>query len=53
MHQLDHHGGVQMTLPFQRVTVLGAGTMGHGIAHVCAMAGLETVLYEDDPSDEP
>ena len=37
-----------MTLPFQRVTVLGAGTMGHGIAHVCAMAGLETVLYDVD-----
>ena len=37
-----------MTLPFQRVTVLGAGTMGHGIALVCAMAGLETVLYDVD-----
>ena len=22
--------------------------MGHGIAHVCAMAGLETVLYDVD-----
>ncbi len=37
-----------MTLHFQRVTVLGAGTMGHGIAHVCAMAGVETVLYDVD-----
>ena len=37
-----------MTLHFQRVTILGAGTMGHGIAHVCARAGLETVLYDVD-----
>ncbi len=37
-----------MTLPFQRVTVLGAGIMGHGIAHVCAVAGLDTVLYDVD-----
>ncbi len=37
-----------MTLHFQRVTILGAGTMGHGIAHVCAMAGVETVLYDVD-----
>ena len=37
-----------MTLPFQRVTILGAGTMGHGIAHVCAIAGVETVLYDVD-----
>ena len=28
------------------VGVLGAGTMGHGIAHVCATAGLEVVLYD-------
>ena len=48
MHRLDHSRGVRMTLPFQRVTVLGAGTMGHGIAHVCAMAGAETVLYDVD-----
>jgi 3-hydroxybutyryl-CoA dehydrogenase len=37
-----------MALHFQRVTILGAGTMGHGIAHVCAKAGLETVLYDVD-----
>ncbi len=37
-----------MTLHFQSVTVLGAGTMGHGIAHVCAMAGIDTVLYDVD-----
>ncbi|MYG80916.1 MAG: hypothetical protein F4187_03680, partial [Gemmatimonadetes bacterium] len=27
-----------------RVAVIGAGTMGHGIAQVAAMAGYETVL---------
>ena len=28
------------------VTVLGAGTMGHGIAHAAMVAGFETVLYD-------
>lgn len=37
-----------MTAPFERVSVLGAGTMGHGIAHVCAAAGIQTVLYDID-----
>jgi 3-hydroxybutyryl-CoA dehydrogenase len=32
----------------ERVTVLGAGTMGHGIAQVSAMAGAVTVLYDPD-----
>jgi 3-hydroxybutyryl-CoA dehydrogenase len=30
----------------QRVAVLGSGTMGHGIAHVCAHTGYDTVLYD-------
>ena len=29
-----------------RCAVLGAGTMGHGIAQLCALAGLEVVLYD-------
>ena len=39
-----------MTTTFQRVSVLGAGTMGHGIAHACAYAGLPTTLYDIDLS---
>lgn len=31
-----------------RVAVLGAGTMGHGIAQVAAMAGCDVVLYDVD-----
>jgi len=33
----------------ERVGVLGAGTMGHGIAQVCAMAGLGVSLYDPQP----
>jgi 3-hydroxybutyryl-CoA dehydrogenase len=33
----------------QRIAVLGAGTMGHGIAHAAMAGGFETRLY--DPSD--
>ena len=31
---------------FARVTVLGAGTMGSGIAQICAQAGSEVCLYD-------
>jgi len=34
----------------QRVSVIGAGTMGHGIAHAALMAGYETFMF--DVSDE-
>src|SRR4249919_1420509 len=30
----------------QTVTVLGAGTMGHGIAHAAAAAGFQTRLFD-------
>jgi 3-hydroxyacyl-CoA dehydrogenase len=30
----------------RRVAVLGAGTMGHGIAQVAAQAGYEVALYD-------
>lgn len=33
----------------RKVVVLGAGTMGHGIAHVAAAAGFETTLYDIAP----
>jgi 3-hydroxybutyryl-CoA dehydrogenase len=35
--------------PVGAVAVLGAGTMGHGIAQVCAAAGHDTRLYDLDP----
>ena len=31
-----------------KVAVVGAGSMGRGIAQVCAMAGFETLLYDLD-----
>lgn len=34
--------------PIRSVAVLGAGTMGHGIAQVCAVAGLDTKLFDID-----
>jgi 3-hydroxybutyryl-CoA dehydrogenase len=33
----------------ERACVIGAGTMGHGIAQVLALAGLETVVYDAFP----
>lgn len=32
-----------------RITVVGAGTMGHGIAQVAALAGIEVTLHDVDP----
>lgn len=36
-------------MKIDRVAVVGAGTMGNGIAHVCALAELEVVLVDTDP----
>ncbi len=38
-----------MTRVFQNVIVIGAGTMGHGIAQVCAMTGRSATLVDIDP----
>ncbi len=35
-------------MTIERVAVVGAGTMGNGIAHVCALAGLEVMLVDSD-----
>jgi len=35
-------------MAIEKVGVIGAGTMGHGIAQVCAMAGCEVVLCDLD-----
>jgi len=37
-------------MAFKKVVVVGAGTMGHGIAQVCAQAGLDAVLIDVDRS---
>ena len=33
----------------KKVTVIGAGTMGHGIAHVVAASGIDAVLHDVSP----
>jgi 3-hydroxybutyryl-CoA dehydrogenase len=37
-----------MTQDITKITVVGAGTMGHGIAQVAALAGYSTTLYDLD-----
>ena len=37
----------------KRVTVIGAGTMGHGIAYVAALAGCEVRLTDAKPEALP
>lgn len=39
-----------MSRSIERVAVLGAGTMGHGIAQVCGQADAEVALYDVDAS---
>jgi 3-hydroxybutyryl-CoA dehydrogenase len=34
----------------KKIVVLGSGTMGAGIAQVCAMSGFRTVLFDIDPA---
>ncbi|MXX55579.1 MAG: 3-hydroxybutyryl-CoA dehydrogenase [Gemmatimonadetes bacterium] len=37
-------------MTMERIAVIGAGTMGSGIAHVCALAGLRVTLVDADPA---
>jgi 3-hydroxybutyryl-CoA dehydrogenase len=39
-----------MTGTIERIAVIGAGTMGHGIAQVAAQSGLRTALYDVEAS---
>jgi len=39
-----------MPIEITKVGVVGAGQMGRGIAHVCALAGYDVVLNDADPS---
>jgi 3-hydroxybutyryl-CoA dehydrogenase len=39
-----------MPAQIKSIAVLGAGTMGQGIAQVCATSGYKTFLYDIDPS---
>lgn len=39
----------KMTGQIERVAVIGAGTMGHGIAQVAALAGCRVALYDTAP----
>lgn len=39
-----------MSQPIQTIAVIGAGTMGAGIAQVCAQAGFRTLLYDLQPT---
>ena len=36
-------------MKFRKVGVIGAGQMGNGIAHVCALAGYNVALYDISP----
>jgi 3-hydroxybutyryl-CoA dehydrogenase len=38
-----------MALPIRNVGVVGAGQMGNGIAHVCALAGFPVLLHDVAP----
>lgn len=36
-------------MAIQKMAVIGSGTMGHGIAKICAAAGLEVNMYDRNP----
>lgn len=35
-------------MEIEQIGIVGSGTMGHGIAHVCALAGYHVRLYDSD-----
>lgn len=35
-------------MEFRTIGIIGSGTMGHGIAHVCALAGYQVRLHDTD-----
>jgi 3-hydroxybutyryl-CoA dehydrogenase len=35
-------------MAIRQVSILGSGTMGRGIAYVCALSGFDTILYDVD-----
>jgi 3-hydroxybutyryl-CoA dehydrogenase len=37
-------------MKLDRILVVGGGTMGRGIAGLCALSGFETAIYEADPA---
>ena len=38
-----------MTMDFKKIGIIGCGQMGKGIAHVCAIAGLDVHLMDANP----
>ena len=38
-----------MALDFKKIGIIGSGQMGKGIAHVCAIAGLDEHLMDANP----
>ena len=38
-----------MAAKFKKIGIIGAGQMGNGIAHVCALAGYDVLLHDVSP----